>query len=147
MKSADLTVSVLLIAGFFLVFAYNSSDLKPVQGYPVIAKFNAIDGLDAGSDVRLAGVKVGSVTETTIDPEFFQAVITLNLMPNIKLPSDSTASITGDGLLGGKYVELKPGQSGDKIAPGGEIKKTEDVVGIEELLGKAIFLLSEEITN
>ena len=138
---------VLLIAGFFLVFAYNSSNLRPVQGYPVTAKFNAIDGLQAGGDVRIAGVKVGSVVDARLDQQYYRAVITLNLVSSVELPVDTVASITGSGLLGDKYVELKPGKEKDMIKPGGEISHTEDVIAVEQLLGKAIFLLSDEVTK
>ena len=138
---------VLLIAGFFLVFAYNSSDLRPVQGYPVLAKFNAVDGLEDGSDVRMGGVKIGSVIDARIDPEDYRAVVTMSIVSELKLPVDTRASISSDGLLGGKYVELKPGNAKDTIPTGGEIERTDDVVNIEALLSKAIFLLSEEVTK
>ena len=87
---------VLLIAGFFLIFAYNSSDLRPVSGYQVTARFNSVEGLQEGSDVRIGGVKVGSVTRQRLDPETFQAVVTMTLMKSVRLPTDSIASITGD---------------------------------------------------
>jgi len=138
---------VLLIAGFFLVFAYDSSDLKPVRGYAVTAKFNSIAGLDPGSDVRVGGVKVGSVVDMRLDPEDYRAVVTLNIIDSVKLPVDTAVSITGDGLLGGKYVDLKPGRSKTMVAVNGQLAKTKDVVAVEELLAKAIFLLSDEATK
>ncbi|MDJ0947343.1 MAG: outer membrane lipid asymmetry maintenance protein MlaD [Alphaproteobacteria bacterium] len=138
---------VLMIAGFFLVFAYNTSDLRPVEGYPILAKFNAVDGLEDGSDVRMGGVKVGSVTDARIDPMDYRAVVTMSIQSELKLPTDTTASVSSDGLLGGKYVELKPGNAAETIPTGGEIGRTEDVVDIEALLSKAIFLLSEEVTK
>ena len=138
---------VLLIAGFFLVFAYDSSDLKPVRGYAVTAKFNSIAGLDPGSDVRIGGVKVGSVVDMRLDPRDYQAVVTLHIIDSVKLPVDTAVSIIGEGLLGGKYVDLTPGSSKKMIAANGQFTKTKDVVAIEELLAKAIFLLSDEATK
>lgn len=138
---------VLAIAGFFLVFAYNSADLRPVEGYSVSAAFNAIGGLDDGSDVRLGGVKIGSVIDTRIDTKTYQAIVTMTILSEIKLPRDTTASITSEGLLGGKYVELKVGGAKEMIPAGGEILKTEDVIDIESLLSKAIFLLAEEVAK
>lgn len=138
---------VLMIAGFFLVFAYNTSDLSPVQGYAVHARFNAVDGLEDGSDVRMGGVKVGSVTDTRIDPADYRAVVTMSVLAELKLPMDTKASISSEGLLGGKYVDLKPGVAKETIGVGGVISETEDVVDIESLLSKAIFLLSEEVTK
>lgn len=135
---------VLLVAVMFVVSAYNSSDLRPVSGYSVGARFNSVDGLASGNDVRIGGVKVGNVTELGIDPKDYQVVVHMTVASDIKLPEDSSASITGDGLLGGKYVRIEPGNSEQFIAPGGEIKKTKDVVVLEQLLGRIIFMLTEQ---
>jgi len=136
---------VLLIAGFFLVFAYDRADVRPVEGYPLSARFYAIDGLESGGDVRLGGVKIGSVVDTVLDPESFEAVVSISILSSIRLPADSVAGITGEGLLGGKYIEIRPGTDPVRLEPGGEIANTEDVVAIEELLSRAIFLLTDEI--
>jgi phospholipid/cholesterol/gamma-HCH transport system substrate-binding protein len=135
---------VLLIAGFFLIFAYNSSNLRPISGYEVKARFNSIEGLQEGGDVRIGGVKIGSVTGETLDTENFQAIVTLTLKPQVRLPTDSIASVTGDSLLGGKYVKIEPGTAKTMIAAGGEIKKTKDALVLEQVLGRMIFLLTEE---
>ena len=135
---------VLLVAAGFLVLAYNSTDLRPAGGYTVSAKFYAVDGLTIGSDVRIGGVKVGAVTDQFVDPEAFQAVVTLSLQDEIRLPVDSVASISSDGLLGGKYVKIEPGQEKDLLSGGGEIVETRDVIALEELLGKVIFLVTNE---
>jgi phospholipid/cholesterol/gamma-HCH transport system substrate-binding protein len=135
---------VLLIAGFFLIFAYNSSNLRPISGYEVTARFNSVEGLQEGGDVRIGGVKVGSVTGQSLDTKNFQAIVTLTLKPQVKLPTDSIASVTGDSLLGGKYIKIEPGSAKDIIPPGGEVKKTKDALVLEQVLGRMIFLLTEE---
>jgi len=135
---------VLLVAGLFLVFAYLGSDIRPIQGYEVTAKFNAIDGLTVGSDVRIGGVKVGSVIEQTIDTKDFRAVVKLTILPEVSLPADTLASVTSAGLLGNKYIKLEPGGAKENIAGGAEIKRTKDVISMEELLGKVIFLVTDE---
>ena len=135
---------VLLVAGLFLVFAYLGSDIRPIQGYEVTAKFNAIDGLTVGSDVRIGGVKVGSVVGQTIDTKDFRAVVKLAILSEVSLPSDTLASVTSAGLLGNKYIKLEPGGAKENIAGGAEIKRTKDVISMEELLGKVIFLVTDE---
>jgi phospholipid/cholesterol/gamma-HCH transport system substrate-binding protein len=135
---------VLLIAGFFLIFAYNSSNLRPISGYEVKARFNSVEGLQEGGDVRIGGVKVGSVTGQSLDTKNFQAIVTLTLKPQVKLPTDSIASVTGDSLLGGKYIKIEPGSAKNLIPPGGEVKKTKDALVLEQVLGRMIFLLTEE---
>ncbi len=135
---------VLAIAGFFLAFAYNTSDLRKVSGYPIVAKFRSVEGLGAGSDVRIGGVKIGSVSEQKLDPKDYRAVIVMSILNDIKIPVDSEASVTSDGLLGANYVRIKPGHEKEHLEPGGEITKTYDVVDLEQLMGRVIFLLGQE---
>ncbi len=135
---------VLLIAGMFLVFAYTNSDLRPVEGYRVIAKFNAIDGLTVGNDVRIGGVKVGTVVEQRVDQQDYLAVVTMTIRPDIKLPTNTRVSVSSEGLLGGKYVKLEPSGDGELVAAGEELVSTRDVISLEELLGRVIFLVTDE---
>ena len=135
---------VLLVAAVFLIFAYTSSDLKPVLGYQVTARFNSIDGLTVGSDVRIGGVKVGSVVAQEIDQEAYQAVVDFTVRPEIRLPEDTQVSVTSSGLLGGKYLKLDPGGADAMVGNGGELGNTKDVISLEELLGKVIFLVTDE---
>ena len=135
---------VLLVAAVFFYSAYSNSDIRPTVGYEIQAKFNAIDGLTVGSDARVGGVKVGTVTDMSIDQSTYQAVTTLMIESRIKLPDDTQAVISSDGLLGGKYVRLEPGKSENRIPDGGELTNTKDVVSLEELLGKVIFLVTDD---
>ena len=135
---------VLVVAGLFLVFAWLGSDVRPVAGYRLTAQFNAIDGLSVGSDVRIGGVKVGSVVDQHIDPKTFRAVVTLSILPEVRLPADSVARVTSHGLLGEKYVKLEPGGAAETMEPGSAIAKTRDVISLEEMLGKIIFLVTDQ---
>lgn len=130
---------VLVIAGGFLFFAYKSGNVQKAEGYTVNAKFDRVDGLNLGSDVRVSGIKVGAVTGQGIDPETYQAVITLTVNDSVKLPKDSSAEIIGDGLLGGKYVALIPGGDTEMMAAGDEIKYTQSSISLESLIGKFIY--------
>lgn len=135
---------VLLVAGFFLVFAYQSTDLRIGGSYELSARFNAVDGLTLGSDVRVGGVKVGSVVEQGVDQEVYQAVVRMAVRPEVSLPVDSKAVIASDGLLGGRYVKIEPGSSDEVLSDGGMIEQTEDAIALEELLGRAMFLVTGE---
>jgi len=138
---------VLLVAGLFLAFAWSSADLRPVTGYTLTARFNAVDGLTVGSDVRVGGVKIGSVVGQSIDMHDFRAVVTMTIKPEIKLPEDSVANVSSEGLLGGKYIRIDPGASEKRLADGDEITKTKDIVSLEEMLGKVIFLVTDELES
>ncbi len=130
---------VLLVAGIFIVFAVGAADLRKVSGYPVVANFSKVDGISPGMDVRISGVKVGSIAKTELNPETYLAEVTLTINPKIKLPTDTVAKISSESLLGGKYLALEPGAEDEMIAPGGKIQYTQASVNLEEMIGKFIF--------
>jgi len=132
-------IVVLLVAVLFLLFAYRVSDLQVVKGYELNAKFFKVGGLNVGSDVRINGVKIGTVTSQKLSPEDYMVDVVLSISPEIKLPEDSIVSITNDGLMGNKFVKIEPGQSKNLLEPGSEIKKTQDFETLEDLIGKFIF--------
>jgi phospholipid/cholesterol/gamma-HCH transport system substrate-binding protein len=130
---------VLVVAGMFLFLAYSVANLSASTGYDVTARFNRIGGVKVGSDVRVSGISVGSVTDMALDPSTFQAVVTMTLGEEYSFTDDTTAAIASEGLLGGNYIELVPGGSPDIIEPGGSIEYTQDSVDIVQLLGRFIF--------
>lgn len=135
---------VLLIAGFFMIFAWTSTDLESVAGNEYRARFGSVGALRPGNDVRLGGVKVGTVLRQRIDPATYRAEVVFTVRPAIRLPEDTIATVTSDGLIGGKYLRLVVGTSTKKLAAGAVLKKTRDALSVEELLARAIFLLSED---
>jgi phospholipid/cholesterol/gamma-HCH transport system substrate-binding protein len=130
---------VIGIAVVFLVFAYSSTGAGPISGYQVTAKFNRADGVNIGTDVRLSGIKVGTVSRMALDPMSYNAVLTLALESSVKLPDDSSVRITSDGLLGNQYVTIEPGGSQTPLPAGGEIENTQGSIDLIGLLGKAMF--------
>jgi phospholipid/cholesterol/gamma-HCH transport system substrate-binding protein len=130
---------VLAVAVGFLWYAVADTGRSVGGGYTLHATFDRIDGLSIGSDVRVAGVKVGSVTAARIDPQSYRADVDFTVQSDIKLPKDSDAVVTSDGLLGGKYLALEPGGDTTMLAQGGEITLTQPSISIEQLLGKFIF--------
>jgi phospholipid/cholesterol/gamma-HCH transport system substrate-binding protein len=136
---------VLMVAAIFLGYAVLHSGRGTVsaEGMQLQASFDRIDGLANGADVRIAGVKVGTVTDSRIDPQSFAAVLTFKVDRSLKLPTDTSAEITSEGLLGGKYVSLVPGGSEKLLADGGRITETQGSVSLESLLGRFIFSVTQ----
>jgi phospholipid/cholesterol/gamma-HCH transport system substrate-binding protein len=134
---------VLAVAGIFLAFAMSQSDLGVVKGYALTASFANIGGLSSGSDVRINGIKVGTVTGLSIDQTSFNAQITMSIDPKIQLPKDSSASIASDGLLGSKFLKLEPGRASDKIPAGGAVDATKNYETIEDQVSKIMFLATD----
>jgi phospholipid/cholesterol/gamma-HCH transport system substrate-binding protein len=143
----SLGAAVLLVACGFLVYAIAHSGRTTSSGYQLYAKFDHVDGLSVGSDVRVAGVKVGSVDSTALDPKTYQAVVGFTVADNVKLPKDSSAVITSESLLGGKYLALSPGGDEAMLQPGQTVTITQGSINIEELLGKFIFSASSLATS
>jgi len=138
---------ILLLAAGFLGYAVAHSGRTGLAGYPLIARFDRIDGLSVGSDVRLAGVKIGTVSNARIDPQSYLAVVTLTVQDAIQLPKDSSAEVTSDGLLGGKFLSLSPGGDTTMLKPGGTITITQSSVSLEQLLGKFIFSVTSMVST
>ena len=131
--------AVLAVAVVFLVFAYDKGGFRTVEGYVLTGKFDRVDGLSEGSDVRMSGIKIGTVTRQEIDPATYLAVVTVNIRPDIKLPTDSSAQIASDGLLGDRYLSLQAGAAEEMLQPGQEIQHTQGSVDIVSLVGRLIF--------
>jgi phospholipid/cholesterol/gamma-HCH transport system substrate-binding protein len=141
--------AVLVVATVFLFYAVTHSGrgIAAADGMALSARFDRIDGLSNGADVRLAGVKVGTVTETRIEPETFTAEVRFRVDRSLRLPRDTSAEIASEGLLGGKYVSLVPGGSEAVLADGGRITETQGSVSLESLLGRFIFSVTQMNTQ
>src|SRR5678815_5579324 len=132
-------VAVIAVAASFLVYSLSVGGVGRTRGaYDVTARFGEAGSLAPGAAVSVAGVKVGTVSQITLDPKTYMAVARLSLDPTVKLPSDSTAKITTDGLLGGAHVAIAPGGAPENLEPGGEIENTQGAVDLFGLIGQVI---------
>jgi len=130
---------VLIAAAVFVVFALRTTGtaLTQSQGYPLHATFRSAEGVRPGTEVRLAGVKIGTVTALTLDPQSFRAQIAVSIDPAIELPADSTIQVASEGLLGGTFVEILPGGDIDNLQPGDTFEDTQSAVSLIQLLLRA----------
>lgn len=135
---------VLICAATFFFTSFSKSQSKNFSGYSLIAKFDNADGLSNGSDVKISGVKIGTVENQFLDEKTFRAALKINIPNHIKLPSDSSVRIVSEGLLGSKYLAITPGGDEENLKDGDEIMFTQSSVNFEELLGKFIFNSTEK---
>ena len=130
---------VAIAAGFFL-YVYNSTDLgNSSDGYRISAEFENIEGITVGSDIRMAGIKIGSVVKQKLDPENFQAIVTMSVANFVKLPDDTTAKITSEGLLGSKFIALDVGGSEEILKDGDSLSNTQSAIDIWSLINEFMF--------
>ncbi|NRA99233.1 MAG: outer membrane lipid asymmetry maintenance protein MlaD [Rhodobacteraceae bacterium] len=127
---------VLATAIGFAAYATQFSGVGGTSGdsYDLTASFRSVEGISVGTDVRLAGVKVGTVTGLDLNPQTFRADTTFTLDSDLTLPEDTAAIIASEGLLGGSFVELLPGGSPFDLEPGAEIEDTQSSVSLIQLL-------------
>lgn len=129
--------AVLAAAIGFLIYAGRETGVTgPAGSYALTASFRSVEGVRVGTDVRLAGVKVGTVTALELNPQTFFADAVLSVQSGIVLPDDTAALISSEGLLGGNFVELVPGGSLDNLSPGAEIEDTQGAVSVISLMMK-----------
>jgi len=139
----ELAVGSFMIIGL-LCFAYLTINVSGVDWfddnhYQIKARFNSIAGLKEGANVEIAGVKVGKVEKIKLINDDFEAEIIMSLTRDIKLQDDTIASIRTAGIIGDRFVNIKPGASDETIKPGGMIIETESAISLEELISKYIF--------
>ena len=132
---------VLLVAAWILMFFMEQNTGASVGSnhYSLVAKFEQADGISVGTPIRIGGVKVGVVAAQTLDPQTYFAVLTLSIDNKVKIPEDSTAKISSEGLVGGKYLAIVPGADDAMLASNGEIKYTQSSISLETLIGKMVF--------
>ena len=130
---------VLAVAALFIVFAYSKAEIGTVEGYQIKAKFDRIDGVRAGTDVRMSGIKVGTVTSTELDPKTFLAIVRMNIGKGVMVPADTSAAVSSDGLLGDKFLALSPGGAEENLPDGGEITTTQGSIDLMGIIGQMIF--------
>jgi len=132
---------VLIVAIIFVYIAMkvsnNTQNMK--AGYKVIAEFSNIDGINIGSDVKIAGVKVGSVTDILLNSQDYKAILTIKFQKDVLVPSDSLFKVSTSGLIGAKYINVKVGNEEDFFKNGDKADFTESTMDLEDLIGRYVF--------
>ncbi len=135
---------VIVVAAIFVFYGYSVTDVSDGDGYVVSAEFDRVDGLTIGSDVRMSGIKIGTVTALSLDAQSYAANVSMIIGSDIDLPDDTSAKITSEGLLGGNYISLSAGGSEDMLSGGDEILYTQGSVDLIGLVSQALFSAGDQ---
>jgi phospholipid/cholesterol/gamma-HCH transport system substrate-binding protein len=139
---------VIVVAVYFFFYSTKTGQVSaPSGGYEVTAAFSEIGGLKIGDDVRMSGVKVGTVTKLSLHPETYLAQVTMQIDSAVQLPDDTASRVSSESLLGGTFLALDPGASEEFIPDGGRITFNQDAQNLERLLGQFIFSLQNTSDN
>ncbi len=131
--------AVLAVAIAFAVYAGQATGLsRGGASYLLTANFRSLEGVSVGTDVRLAGVKIGAVTKMALNPESYRADAVFSVAKNIEIPDDSAVVVSSEGLLGGNFVEIMPGGSLSYFKAGDEIDDTQGAVSLVSLMLKFV---------
>ncbi len=139
----ELTVGIFMLLGIiclgYLSIKLGKMELLGGNNYRVIASFDSVSGLKSGAKVELAGVEVGTVDRIGLASEYGDlAEVTLKIKSNVKLTDDVIASVRTSGIIGDKFIKIKPGGSDQLLKDGDKIRDTESAIDIEELVSKFI---------
>jgi phospholipid/cholesterol/gamma-HCH transport system substrate-binding protein len=130
---------VLLVAAWFLYLIYAQTNVgADATGYPLVLRFDSGGSTIVGTDVRIAGVKVGSVIDQQFDTKAYQAVVTIEMADEVRLPKDTSAVVTSDGLLGDNYILLNIGGDTEMLAPGERIRNVQGAINLADLINKFV---------
>lgn len=134
---------VLVIASFFIFFAYTTSGNKISEGYVLNALFDDVGSLTVGADVKISGIKIGIVQSLILDKNF-RAHAKLLIKNGVKIPSDSAANISTDGIIGNKFIAIVTGFEENMLSDGDNIETTKSAVNLESLIDKFVFGTKKE---
>lgn len=130
---------VVALAAWFAMFAWDKTGGGARAGATkVVALFPNAAGVNVGTDVRIAGLKVGTVADQHLDPQSYQVAVTLAIDPKVKVPSDSSAAITSEGFLGATYIALLPGGSETPLKTGDMILDTQGATDLMQMIGQFV---------
>lgn len=143
-KALDTLVGLFVASGIAALFfmAMQISNLGAFTAdnvYSISAQFENSGGLKVKSPVSVAGVRIGRVSDISIDQESYQSIVTMDIGSQYNLPDDTSASIYTAGLLGEQYVSLEPGGSEEFISPNGSLDITQSAIVLEEVIGQFLF--------
>lgn len=130
---------VLGAAAFLLVFAYQNGRRSSGDVLFYKVHFECVDGLSVGSDVKVSGVKIGTVHSLELNPQTYLAEVTLRVSKDVSLPKDTSAEIVSISLVGDKYLSLVPGSSEETLSNGEEVMHTQSSISLERLIGQILY--------
>lgn len=136
----------LVVAAGFLIYATQVAGVGggPANTVDYVASFRSVEGVGAGTDVRMAGVRIGSVTGLVLNSQTYRADLTVAVDAGVEIPEDSSIAISSEGLLGGNFVEIVPGGSPFALAEGGAFQDTQGALSLLGLLAKFVAASSGE---
>jgi phospholipid/cholesterol/gamma-HCH transport system substrate-binding protein len=144
-RTIEISTGLFIILGFasLLFLATQTTNIRAygnTGGYTVTANFTNVGGLKVRAPVTMAGVAVGRVTNISLNPQTFNAIVSMRIDSSYRqIPDDSSASILTSGLLGEQYIGISPGGSETFLKNDSKIQFTQSAIILENLIGQFLF--------
>jgi phospholipid/cholesterol/gamma-HCH transport system substrate-binding protein len=126
---------VVVLAVVFLTFMYMRAGSGSASGYDIQAQLPKVDGLGIGTDVRISGIKVGTVSSLALNPKNYLVLVTMDINKGVEIPTDSSLQVTSSGILGGQYISIQPGGDDKLLASGGMIENAQGSADLMSMIG------------
>ena len=133
-----ITIIIFVIFAYYMYNAVHKNRQATILSNTYTARFSDVDGISVGSDVKISGYKVGSVTKMELIPESYDIRLTFDIASDVKIPTDSIAAVKTSGLIGGKYLAIQPGAEDLFLQHNEEILYTQSAINLENLIGKFV---------
>jgi phospholipid/cholesterol/gamma-HCH transport system substrate-binding protein len=131
-----ITGALVLLAAIAIGLVLHLAPAGATAGYELLVRLPKTDGLTKGAEVRLSGVRIGTVTELTLDPVSYLATVHMNIRDDVKVPTDSALEVSSGGILGNLYVSIFPGKAKAMLPPGGMIVKSCGAEDVMAMIGR-----------
>ena len=128
-------IAVVLVAAILLAVFYMNRGAGGGSGYQVKAQLAKVDGLGVGTDVRISGIKVGSISDMRLNPVNYLVLVTMDINKGVEIPTDSSLQVTSSGILGGQYISIQPGGDDKVLASGGMIQNAQGSADLMSMIG------------
>jgi phospholipid/cholesterol/gamma-HCH transport system substrate-binding protein len=128
-------LAVVVAAAVLLTFFYMSRGMGSGSGYDIKAQLPKVDGLGIGTDVRISGIKVGSISDLRLNPVNYLVTVTMKIDKGTQIPTDSSLQVTSSGILGGQYISIQPGGDDKLLASGGMIQNAQGSADLMSMIG------------
>jgi phospholipid/cholesterol/gamma-HCH transport system substrate-binding protein len=128
-------LGVVVLAILALAFFYMGGSSGSASGYSIKAQLAKVDGLGIGTDVRISGIKVGTVSSLALNPVNYLVLVTMDINKGVEIPTDSSLQVTSSGILGGQYISIQPGGDDKVLASGGMIENAQGSADLMSMIG------------
>jgi len=133
-------IGLVLLSALLLQFSKGTTFLRPTKTIKLVA--SNVGGLKAKSQVLLAGVQVGTVSDLALSPAGTNVTISLRIFSQFQIHKDARFIIEQAGFLGDQFVAIIPTRNEADVFQDGDVAQTEPPFNMQEVARSAAGFLN-----